>query len=155
MGNDVADRFEEYILQLEQVAMMVARRFSQEIGTCLEEGMTPAQFLLMRLIGHWQVTTVSDLAEKLGVTPSAVTSLGDKLTAAGLLVRERDELDRRLVRLKLTEQGEAKLAELEGRRLALLRQHLTHISETDLVTLLGILKKLATGLEEPTEENHR
>ena len=49
--------------------------------------------------------TVTDIANHLEITLSAVTSLVDKLCNAGLVARFRSEEDRRVVYLKLTEEG--------------------------------------------------
>lgn len=41
-----------------------------------------------------------DLSQRLGLSPAAVTEVVDRLESAGHLVRERDTLDRRRVRLR-------------------------------------------------------
>lgn len=68
-------------------------------------------------------------------------------SAAGLISRERDELDRRLVYLQLTDEGRAKLAELHAKRLALTRRILGPLSEADLDEFMRILGRLASALD--------
>lgn len=144
----MADRFDDYCLQLEQVSVRVIRRLGQELSSILEEGMSPAQFLVMRLLGQSGGMKVSELSEYLGVTLSAITSLSDRLASVGLVTRERDEADRRLVWLRLTEAGRAKLAELEAKRMDLMRRYLGRLPEADMDRLLEIFGRLATIIDE-------
>jgi len=50
--------------------------------------------------------TMGELAESLGIRQNAATGLADRLVQHGLLEREADPEDRRLVRLRLTERGD-------------------------------------------------
>jgi len=97
--------------------------------------------MLLRLVGQKEAT-VSTVSDCLGVTLSAVTYLCDRLCTVGLLTRERDKTDRRLVWLKLTEKGAEKLAEMEAMRLALARKYLVLLSAEDRAHLPRCLEKL-------------
>src|SRR5699024_7879144 len=46
------------------------------------------------------------LAKKLGYTPGAMTGIADRLTKQGLARRKKDESDRRINLLELTEKGQ-------------------------------------------------
>lgn len=144
----MADRFEHYCMDLEQVSVKVIRRLGQEVSSMLAEGMSSAQFLVMRLLGQSGGMKVSELSDYLGVTLSAVTSLCDRLASVGLLTRERDEGDRRLVWLRLTEAGREKLAELEAKRIDLMRRYLGRLPEEDMDRLLEIFGRLAAIIDE-------
>src|SRR3954452_17330344 len=50
----------------------------------------------------------SDLAKRLGVTPAAMTHRIDRMTAEGLVTRERDESNRVRVIVELTDEGRSK-----------------------------------------------
>ena len=54
----------------------------------------------------------TQIADFFGVTPGAVTSMCDKLEKLGLIQRVRESEDRRVVKMILTETGEAKVHEL-------------------------------------------
>ncbi|MEW6522372.1 MAG: MarR family transcriptional regulator [Bacillota bacterium] len=140
------DRFEESCALLNQAFQEVTRWLGRELADRLAaEGVTPAQFFLMHQIGENDSLTVSDAARMMGVTLSAVTLLADRLHAAGWLARHRDEQDRRIVRMTLTETGVAKLAQLESRRTDLMRQCLACLSQEDMERLLEIFTRLAAG----------
>lgn len=144
----MADRFDDYCIQLEQVSFKLIRRLGHELSSVLAEGMSPAQFLVMRLLGQSGGMKVSEVSDFLGVTLSAVTSLSDRLASVGLVTRERDEGDRRMVWLRLTEAGRTKLAELEAKRMDLVKRYLGRLPEEDMDRLLEILGRLATIIDE-------
>jgi DNA-binding MarR family transcriptional regulator len=74
-------------------------------------GLKPAQLdVLMNLHRHPGMSQ-HDLARKLLVGRSNITMLLPQLESRGLLRRESDGKDRRILRLTLTEQGEALLSE--------------------------------------------
>ena len=62
--------------------------------------------LLVHLFGG-EALTVTELAQRTGRTKSTISVLAGKLGKAGYLRREPDPADARLLRLRLTEKGEA------------------------------------------------
>jgi DNA-binding MarR family transcriptional regulator len=58
------------------------------------------------------VPTVGYLAERLRIQHHSAVELADRLSEAGLVMREHDAQDRRRIRLELTELAERHLAEL-------------------------------------------
>ncbi|MEO1470041.1 MAG: MarR family transcriptional regulator [Pseudomonadota bacterium] len=72
-----------------------------------EIGLTYPQYLLMLVLWQDGDRTVRELADRLKLSPSAVTPLVDRLEIAGLVRRTRDEHDRRVVHVSVTEQGAA------------------------------------------------
>jgi DNA-binding MarR family transcriptional regulator len=92
-------------------------------------GLTPQRHLLLLMIkgaadGSEQAT-VMDLVDRLALAQSAVTELIDRCAAAGLVVRASSELDGRVVLVRLTPEGERRLAKtvssLHAERTALRR----------------------------------
>jgi DNA-binding MarR family transcriptional regulator len=72
----------------------------------IEAGVSPQQYRMLKLIGGGGERSAR-LAEKLAVARPTLTSTADSLVAAGLAVRQTEPGDRRVVRLCLTEAGEA------------------------------------------------
>lgn len=70
----------------------------------VEAGMTPQQYRMLKLVGAGGERSAK-LAERLAVAKPTLTSTADGLVAAGLLSRETETTDRRVVRLRLTEAG--------------------------------------------------
>jgi DNA-binding MarR family transcriptional regulator len=79
-----------------------------------EHGLTPRRHLLLLMIkgapdGSEQ-STVTDLSERLQLAQSTVTELVGRAERAGLVERERSEKDLRVAHLRLTQEGERRLA---------------------------------------------
>jgi len=77
-------------------------------------GLTPRRFLLLLMIkgapdGSEQ-STVTELSARLQLAQSTVTELVGRAERAGLLERERSEKDLRVAHLRLTAEGEERLA---------------------------------------------
>ena len=79
-----------------------------------EQGLTPRRHLLLLMIkgapdGSEQ-STVTELAERLQLAQSTVTELVGRAEGVGLVERERSERDLRVAHLRLTAEGERRLA---------------------------------------------
>ncbi|HZR49102.1 MAG TPA: MarR family winged helix-turn-helix transcriptional regulator [Streptosporangiaceae bacterium] len=96
-------------------------------------GLTPAQHqLLLAVKGHpgSDPPTVGELADHLLLRHHSTVELIDRAVAAGLVQRARDDGDGRVIRIRLTAEGEERLRQLstahldELRRLAPVLDHL-------------------------------
>ena len=98
--------------------------------------------LLNKGQGCPQPRTPAELAELCGVTRATMTGLIDTLERDGLVTREPDPVDRRMMSVKLTARGLERLNEvLPGhfRRMAVL---MSGLSETERKTLVSLLLKI-------------
>jgi DNA-binding MarR family transcriptional regulator len=89
------------------------RRFLRRSEECARSyGITPRQHVLLLMIAGSEggLSTVSALVERLQLTQSAVTELVQRAEEAGLVARTPSATDGRVVELRLTEEGESKLA---------------------------------------------
>jgi DNA-binding MarR family transcriptional regulator len=77
-------------------------------------GLTPQRHLLLLMIkgapDASEQATVTELAERLKLAQSTVTELVNRAEAIGLVTRESSEEDGRVANLRLTEEGERRLA---------------------------------------------
>jgi DNA-binding MarR family transcriptional regulator len=97
-------------------------------------GLTPQRYLLLLMIkgapDHSEQSTVTELAERLQLAQSTVTELVRRAEETGLVERERSDVDGRIAHLRLTEEGERRLAKSftsnENERLAL-REAFEHL----------------------------
>jgi DNA-binding MarR family transcriptional regulator len=91
----------------------------------------------------------SRLIEYFDVLPSTITFETDKLAAAGLLVREADPTDRRVVRLSLTDAGRAVHAETTQAINALLEPVLANLAAEDRERFFSLYHRLVDPLLPP------
>jgi len=74
----------------------------------VESGLTPQQYRMLNLVGAGGERSAR-LAERLAVAKPTLTTTADGLVTAGLVYREPEQGDRRVVRLRLTQAGKAAL----------------------------------------------
>jgi DNA-binding MarR family transcriptional regulator len=99
-------------------------------------GLTPRRYLLLLMIkgapDGSERATVTQLAQRLRLAQTTVTDLVSRAERAGLVDRERSESDARVAHLRLTAEGERRLAR-SFRALATerdqLRTMLRHLTE--------------------------
>jgi DNA-binding MarR family transcriptional regulator len=111
-----------------------------------EDGLTIPQMRLLWALRDEDGLPVGTLAEHLGVNPSTITGHVDRLVRQGLVRREEDPSDRRIVRNFLTEQGEitvGALRRIAGRYIISILKHLTDDELDRLHTALGDLNRAA------------
>jgi DNA-binding MarR family transcriptional regulator len=97
-------------------------------------GLTPAQHqLLLAVRGHPDPAgpTIGELSEYLVLRHHSVVELVDRAVAAGLARRQRDEDDNRVVRLRLSADGERAIEELARLHLEEIRRLAPALRELD------------------------
>ena len=96
--------------------------------------------------------TQKELAENLGIQPASVSELLMKLERKGLILREKDEHDRRSIRVRLTEDGQ-KLTEQPVEEVS---DPFRVLSAEEQAQLCSLLEKLLADWDQryPTERRH-
>lgn len=134
------------------------KRFSALI---LEQtGLTfPQMIVLMDLDENEGSSTMQTLAQHLHQTGGAMTNLVDRLFNAGLVTREAVPQDRRIVQVVLTDEGRARIKELntlftnEHKRIS------EALSDDELEQFIHVLHKLSLGMDSAIqrllEEHHK
>ena len=92
--------------------------------------------------------TAGRLATLMGLTTGAVTTVLDRLEAAGLARRERDESDRRRVRVALTEKAHAELMPFYAPLQEMSEELFARYTAEQLELLLGFLVEAGARHEE-------
>jgi DNA-binding MarR family transcriptional regulator len=96
--------------------------------------------------------TMGELAEALGATSmSTATQMGDRLARLGLVQRDHDGRDRRVVRLSLTPRAGTLLERSVALRRRALRQALSGLDDGELATLVELTERVV-GSSLPNEE---
>jgi DNA-binding MarR family transcriptional regulator len=79
-----------------------------------QSALTPQRYLLLLMIkgapGGSQRSTVTELSDRLQLAQSTVTELVRRAEEAGLIEREQSSTDARVAHLRLTAEGERRLA---------------------------------------------
>ena len=104
--------------------------------------LTAQQFWLLRQLRRRGSSRVGDLALALGIAQSSLTAASQRLAAAGLLTRERDAADERVVQLTLTAAGAERVDAWRAQRretLTALLSSLDPAQQRQLTELLELL----------------
>lgn len=141
----------ELLREIDELIGVLLQRTTKDELRIIRGKVTPAQFTIMRLLKLSGGCTVSQVAKALQVTPSAVTTLSDRLVSAGLVQRTRDLGDRRVVRLELTPKGLATTAELEAVKRDTIAKYASALTDDEMRALIRVLGKIAASLEEEVE----
>ncbi|GIQ69799.1 MarR family transcriptional regulator [Xylanibacillus composti] len=84
---------------------------------------------------------VSEISEKLDVTSPTVTQHINSLEAQGYVERQADAADRRIVRIRLTEEGEKYIQAVNDARLRMFLELVEHLGEEQSVQFAESLQK--------------
>ena len=113
-----------------------------------ELGLTMSQLRVLYMLQAAPGTPAGAVATQLKVRPSTATGIIDRLVDKQKLVRrERDDSDRRRVRVFLTERGHKVITELEVRKRAVIWRIFRNFSEQDLADIDRTFTMLTTEAE--------
>lgn len=95
--------------------------------------------------------TPADLAASAGVSRATMTGLIDTLERDGLVTRQPDEQDRRMMLVKLTDQGRARLSRLFPIHFQTVAELMSPLSESERQTLVDLLSRIRDPRPSATE----
>ncbi|MGD6815873.1 MarR family winged helix-turn-helix transcriptional regulator [Metabacillus sp. 84] len=133
---------EELLYEMEGLLRKVFRQLRNGINTILEKEISRNEFFILRDLHCCGPLKASDLSKKLDVSASHISSMSDSLVEKELVVRSRDETDRRIIKLTLTSKGEKTWLELEKKKTDYLFDRFESLEEKELETLVFLFKKL-------------
>ncbi|WAM31843.1 MarR family winged helix-turn-helix transcriptional regulator [Caldicellulosiruptor naganoensis] len=104
------------------------------------------QQVIMVLSENSQPMTMKDIASELGISPSTLTGIVDKLVEKELVKREIDLQDRRKVQVFLTENGKNLVEKIIEFRSRVLEPILKNLSPEEIDLLKKIVQKINEAL---------
>lgn len=133
---------------LEQEVYLMLMRVSSELNAAHAElfrnaGITWTQYNALRILrgADGEALSCSEIGERMIARDTDVTRLLDRLEKQDLVQRARDDLDRRVVKTRITEHGTGLLDELAASVAEMHRSQLGHLGEEKLRTLLSLLEE--------------
>ena len=129
-------------LRLAQASRTVERAFDAALAEA--GGSLPVWLVLLNLKVR-RPGNQRELAEAVGITGATLTHHLNAMHAQGLIARARDDANRRVQVVTLTEAGEAAFLRLREAAIALDARLRAGFAETDLTTLAASLDRLAAN----------
>jgi DNA-binding MarR family transcriptional regulator len=127
-------------------ALMSYRRRAFCAQPLTREVSLPQLHVLMRLQESGP-TMVSELAHALGTSIPSASSLVDRMEEHGLVDRVRNEIDRRVVHVAISERGQAVVEEFGGPKRVQLQRLLGTMSAQELQDVIRGVDAVCRGLE--------
>ncbi|MCX7918705.1 MAG: MarR family transcriptional regulator [bacterium] len=146
--NQQIERFEQLMTEL--IHYLHAANPPNFIDSDLTEGQCIAGSILFQ----YGACNMNEIASRLGVSMSAATGIIDRMVKHGYAERQRDESDRRLVRVQLTEKGKQIISEFNQHKMKGLRQVLSVLSEEDRIAFLGYIQKIVDALQQQKKQKN-
>ncbi|MEQ8168487.1 MAG: MarR family transcriptional regulator [Candidatus Eremiobacterota bacterium] len=115
------------------------------------QNLTLSHIKVLKLLEFKKGLKMKDISEKLSIAPGGATYIIDSLIKAHLVERYRVDEDRRIVYIRLTEEGHKKLDDLREAKRETWKQILADVPSQELGELMsgmGIVKKFALRIRE-------
>ncbi|WP_433943529.1 MarR family winged helix-turn-helix transcriptional regulator [Paenibacillus sp. SN-8-1] len=146
------EQSKELIRRYVTASATVTKRLSSEIAKIVQDEMTVDQYQIMYHIKTQQECTSTELADAFCVGKSSITAIITRLVDRGLVERTRDEGDRRLVYLSLTDLGHEISGKADEKVQEVVSRYLTHFNQEEIESFITIFEKLASLFEEGSKE---
>jgi DNA-binding MarR family transcriptional regulator len=151
---------------IEQEAMLnLARTYDVLAGEIATQVFKPAalsaaQYNVLRILrgagaGAGEHLACGEIANRMIARDPDMTRLLDRLEKRKLVSRCRQQTDRRVVAVRITDAGLKLLAELDPKLLAAHRAQLGHMDEAELKQLIALLEKARQRKQTDQQETHR
>lgn len=109
--------------------------------------LTKPQLITLNCMMRKKGCTMSALSQLTGMALSALTGIIDRLSAKGLVRRERNGEDRRVVKVLATEKGAAIAHEYHQAYLQCINQVFSRIEPVEREALVSLIEKIAGSFE--------
>lgn len=118
-----------------------SRRLARE--QCARHNITATQLNVLKLLQAVGDLSLSELGKRIAATNSTVTGIIDRMVAAKLVAREQSPDDRRVWKIKLTDDGRTMARRIEVAPWDLLRAALAALPRAELDALVATMAKVA------------
>ncbi len=138
-------RFTEFV-KFEELFWGVTREMGKMWKEIFDVHFPGSQSYLVFTLARKGPLKMSELAQILGLTAGAVTASSDKLIDNGYVTRIRDEQDRRIVYLGITDKGRELMQQLRELGRAKMTEAFSHLSDDQLPTVIAIFEQAAVNI---------
>ncbi|MDF1509130.1 MarR family transcriptional regulator [Robertmurraya sp. DFI.2.37] len=142
------DNIQQLVNRYVDVSFSVTKKAEALITEQLGSKLTHDQLYIIRYINRVGSCTSTALAEEFEVKKSAITAIINRLWEKGFIQRTRDEKDRRVVYLTLTEKGEELFWRIDKRIQQLVEELISQFEPSEIEQFIETYEKLNHALVE-------
>lgn len=143
---------DDVFLQIEDVFRRIMKKVPGEWRKHAKAGLSRSQAMVLYQLGVESPQRSSSLACSLSITTGGLTGITDKLVKEDLVQRNRDDDDRRVVYLAVTEKGRDVLSSMEATRKAFMATFFRGLSQEELDQFDKIAHKILANFEDADEQ---
>lgn len=134
-----------------ELGPLVAGERAAFASRCHERSISMAHFFLMSMIDKNGPMPMTRVAELFGSGLPTATGVVGRMAERGLVTRDHDTRDRRVVLVSLTEAGAAEVRDLHEARQRRMTAAIAQLSGAEQVRLLSSIRSLRSALERINE----
>ncbi len=142
------NEFDDKIVGIEKnfriASWMVKKKGREILG---DFDITPPQFTALYMLSGEINLTIGELSNKMYLACSTVTDLLDRMERNGLVVRVKDEKDRRVVRIKVLDKGEEMIQDVLKTRRNYIAGILEGVSEEMVESVYEVMEMLCEKMD--------
>ena len=144
MSNDLTNNHpQETVASVEKELRYISGLVKQKGREILSNyTITPPQFVALQWLHEYGDMTIGDLSNRMFLAFSTTTDLVDRMERNNLVVRIRDDQDRRVIFIHLLEEGERIIEEVIQKRQGYLQEILTGFDSNEVQELSQYLQRL-------------
>ncbi|SFI72266.1 MarR family winged helix-turn-helix transcriptional regulator [Thermoflavimicrobium dichotomicum] len=143
--NHLLTLFKQMIRQLHHIA----REELKELN------ITMPQAQVIRVLREEGPQSLVELSKKLESSTSSLSGIVDRLEKEGLVSRERDQKDRRVVWISLTPKCKELIKKIPDTQAQYIRKYVEKMSEEDVILLIEKMEIFVKVLKEETESKEK
>jgi DNA-binding MarR family transcriptional regulator len=132
-------------IELKKSFDVIVSHFKSLSTTTSSDELNLQELKILDFIGQHESCIMREVAEHLKVAVSTMTGVIDKLEDKGFVKRERNDEDRRIVRVMLTAKGQKIYQSFVESHIELSRRMLQSLEENEQEKYLELTKKIAKG----------
>jgi DNA-binding MarR family transcriptional regulator len=123
--------------------MKLSKEWNAQLAEELAPQLTMGQLQVLEILQLYEPMKPSDLLPHLETTPAAVTTLLDRMERNGLVERQRDSEDRRIVWVRMTELGKSEVDRGIGIRARVAERSLERLSQHNRQLFVYLIGKVS------------
>lgn len=137
--------------QVMDVVPSITRAIREQMRWHRTTELSVTQFRVLAFVNRHGGTSLSDVADHIGLTLPSMSKLIDQLVTRRLVIREFDKVDRRRVTLELTPRGRSIWESARGATRDFLTTQLEQCDRAELETILAAMDILRPLFASPRE----
>ncbi|MFC4601721.1 MarR family winged helix-turn-helix transcriptional regulator [Cohnella hongkongensis] len=140
------------IQEINQIEYEINARLRFEFDQLIDDTLTDKQLIVLELIRSNPSIHAGEIAQRLRITPSAVSQILNALEKKKRLTRTINPDNRREIRLELTPEAENDFEKMETVERAIIQKYYSQLAPEELLQLKSILTKLNEIVQRSDEE---